>query len=258
MRGDPDRDPERRQRRASLPGGEPERAEPQPVGRAGTGALTPRPRGRDVGLDPAVAHRDHPWHPGGDRLVVGDHHDRRALVVQGVEELQHRPARRRVEVAGRLVGEQDPRSVHERPGHGDPLALAARQLARRVVERGPRAPLGAAPRPPGGAARGAGRPGRAGRRRRSRAPSVARAGRTAGRRSPGGRRASATAWRRSTSSGRRRPARTPPVVGRSSAPMMLSRVDLPDPDGPTTARYSPSSTVRSTSCSTVRAAGPVP
>src|SRR3990172_2925116 len=38
-----------------------------------------------------------------------------------------------------------------------------------------------------------------------------------------------------------------PVVGRSRQPMMLSSVVLPDPDAPTTATHSPTSTSRSTS-----------
>ena len=41
----------------------------------------------------------------------------------------HLLAELQVEGAERLVEEQDPRPVHERPGEGDPLALAARQLA---------------------------------------------------------------------------------------------------------------------------------
>ncbi|CAM5358795.1 hypothetical protein SCALM49S_00176 [Streptomyces californicus] len=40
--------------------------------------------------------------------------------------------------------------------------------------------------------------------------------------------------------------RTVPVVGRSRVPMTLSIVDLPEPDGPTTARSSPAWTVRFT------------
>ena len=41
-------------------------------------------------------------------------------------------ARRRVERAGRLVGEQEPRPVRERPRDRDPLALPARERARRT------------------------------------------------------------------------------------------------------------------------------
>ena len=58
-----------------------------------------------------------------------------------------------VEVAGRLVGEQQRGRGDQRPGHGDPLLLAAGELVRLVVdpvgeahqlERGerPPAPLG--------------------------------------------------------------------------------------------------------------------
>ena len=39
-----------------------------------------------------------------------------------------------VDVAGGLVGEDDPGSAGECPGHGDPLLLAARQLGRAVAQ----------------------------------------------------------------------------------------------------------------------------
>jgi len=39
---------------------------------------------------------------------------------------------------------------------------------------------------------------------------------------------------------------TVPELGRSSVPIRLSRVDLPEPDGPTMATNSPSSTLRDT------------
>ena len=39
----------------------------------------------------------------------------------------------RVEVAGRLVGEEQRRLVHQRAGDGDALLLAAGELARQVV-----------------------------------------------------------------------------------------------------------------------------
>ena len=54
----------------------------------------------------------------------------------------------RVEVAGRLVGQDDPRLADQRAGDGDPLLLAAGQLVRAVVHRDrPRPTALAAPSP---------------------------------------------------------------------------------------------------------------
>ena len=64
---------------------------------------------------------------------MGDHHDRLAELVDGApHERQDLAAGRAVEVAGRLVGEDDRRSAGERAGDGDALLLATRQLARAV------------------------------------------------------------------------------------------------------------------------------
>ena len=52
--------------------------------------------------------------------------------VQLVEQAHDVAARRRIEVAGRLVRQQDARLRDERPGHRDALALTARHLARPV------------------------------------------------------------------------------------------------------------------------------
>ena len=66
----------------------------------------------------------------GDR-VVGDHHDRLAELAHGVtHEREDLGAGRAVEVAGRLVGEDDLRAARQRAGDGDALLLAARQLVR--------------------------------------------------------------------------------------------------------------------------------
>ena len=48
-----------------------------------------------------------------------------------------------------------------------------------------------------------------------------------------------------------------PSVGVSRQPAMFISVDLPLPDGPSTLRYSPGSTVRFTSFNTVSASPPV-
>ena len=70
----------------------------------------------------------------GDR-VVGHHHDGltepRHRVAEEREDLRAGPA---VEVAGGLVAEDDLRLAGEGPGHRHPLLLAARQLARAMVQ----------------------------------------------------------------------------------------------------------------------------
>ena len=53
--------------------------------------------------------------------------------VEPVEDGQHVRGGLRVQVAGRLVGEQQRRRGDQRPGHRDPLLLAAGELVRLVV-----------------------------------------------------------------------------------------------------------------------------
>src|SRR5690606_22265636 len=85
--------------------------------------------------DRAVRETDRAPCAPGEVGVVRDEHERRAaLAVQLLEQLDDRFAGRRVEVARRLVGEQDSRLVDERAGERDALLLAARKLRRIVVE----------------------------------------------------------------------------------------------------------------------------
>jgi F0F1-type ATP synthase alpha subunit len=51
-------------------------------------------------------------------------------VRQIVEDLPHRAARCRIEITGRLVGEEDQRVIGQGAGDGDALALTARELVR--------------------------------------------------------------------------------------------------------------------------------
>src|SRR5439155_23990416 len=86
---------------------------------------------RLVTHDPAALDLDDPaTHLVDDVGVVGDHHHRRTGPVDPVEQPHDLDAGVRVEVAGRLVGEQDQRPVDERPGHRDALLLATGQLVR--------------------------------------------------------------------------------------------------------------------------------
>ena len=73
----------------------------------------------------------------GDPVVVGrhDHHPSRRR--QLPQQLQHALHLDVVEVGGGLVGEHQGRVVHEGTGDGDPLLLAARQLAGRWWPRSP-------------------------------------------------------------------------------------------------------------------------
>ena len=66
--------------------------------------------------------------------VVRDHHDRLAVIaVQRFEQFQDLVPRLAIEVAGRLVAEQQCRVGDDGAGDADTLLLAARELARIVV-----------------------------------------------------------------------------------------------------------------------------
>ena len=66
-------------------------------------------------------------------VVVGGHHHGGAGPVDPLEQQHDVLAGVRVEVAGRLVGQQHQRPVDERAGDRDPLLLAAGQLVRQPV-----------------------------------------------------------------------------------------------------------------------------
>src|SRR3954451_2265514 len=84
-----------------------------------------------VARDLAVVELDHPaTHRVDDVRVVRRHHDRGAGAVDAVEQPHDADAGRRVEVAGRLVGEQQHRSVDERPRDRYTLLLTAAELVR--------------------------------------------------------------------------------------------------------------------------------
>ena len=76
----------------------------------------------------AVDDLDLAGHALGDGVVVGDDHDGRPGPVELLDQVQDGLAGGLVEVAGRLVGEDDGGPANEGAGDGDALALAAREL----------------------------------------------------------------------------------------------------------------------------------
>ena len=87
-----------------------------------------------VAHDLAGVQFDHAFaHGVDDLLVVCGHDDGGAGTVDGVQHFHDAQRRGRVEVARRLVGEQDLRMVHIRPCDGDALRFAAGQLMGVVV-----------------------------------------------------------------------------------------------------------------------------
>ena len=67
--------------------------------------------------------------------IMGDEDDGDAVgAVELLEHLEDFLAGARIEVAGRLVGEEHPRPVDQRPGDGHALLFAAGKLRRLVVD----------------------------------------------------------------------------------------------------------------------------
>src|SRR5207253_569500 len=91
--------------------------------------VTPRRRAPcgSRGLDqPAAVDREDPVRPADDLAAVGRHHERpTGAAGEVVEAVQHLAASLEVEVARRLVSEDQQRVVHQRPHDRDALLLAA-------------------------------------------------------------------------------------------------------------------------------------
>ncbi len=104
--------------------------------------------------DPAQIHHRHPVRDvPGEPEVMGDDERREAqLVPQAQQERQDLAPYRRVQRGHRLVGHDQLRLQHQRPGDHDPLALTARQLVREAQEeplrRAQARPTGRPRRPP--------------------------------------------------------------------------------------------------------------
>ena len=86
-----------------------------------------------VGDDAAIHQGDLSADDRADVAFVGDHHDGPPVGVQLGEQLQHGVGGGRVEVAGRLVGQQQRRIVGQRPGDRGALLLPARERGGQLV-----------------------------------------------------------------------------------------------------------------------------
>jgi hypothetical protein len=189
--------------------------------------------------DEAVADRDDTLRPRGELAVMSHEEDGLPLSVQPPEELEHLGGRDRVEVAGRLVADDQLGVGGERPRDRDALLLAAGELGREVVglvaetdelEVALRLLEAFALRAP---AREVERQDSVGRSWKNWKTMPTFAPRQ-------------TASSSSLSSPRLRPSTvTVPAVGRSIPVIRFRIVDLPLPDGPTTATISPAAISRS-------------
>ena len=96
-------------------------------------ALSRRPA-RTIGGDHPVGQRDHALAAFGQRRIVGDDHQRRAgFRAAFKQQVGHGVAGRGVEIARRLVGEDQRRTRGDGAGDGHALLLAARKLRGVVI-----------------------------------------------------------------------------------------------------------------------------
>src|SRR6266508_2179082 len=90
--------------------------------------------GRPLLHDGALVHEHDPvGGVAGKAHLVADHDHGHAALPQGAHDLEHRAHQLRIERAGRLVEQHDPGLERDRARDGNPLLLAARELARRVA-----------------------------------------------------------------------------------------------------------------------------
>ncbi len=140
--GDPDRGQDRPQRAGAQPApgqlmdaahrrSEPELGESRDERRR---VVIGSPPQLDGVADPPVTDDEHTVGVGGRLRIVGHQDDRLVpLLARPPERVEDLGPGRVVEVAGRLVGEEEGRSGDQGAGHRDPLLLAGRQLVGLVV-----------------------------------------------------------------------------------------------------------------------------
>src|SRR5580700_2120086 len=90
--------------------------------------------GRRVTDDPPVPDLDAPLHGSRHLEIVGDDHDRRALLMQFAQQFEDRSARCGVQVPGRLVGHDQGGPAGEGARDGGALLLTAGKLIRPVPD----------------------------------------------------------------------------------------------------------------------------
>jgi hypothetical protein len=86
-----------------------------------------------IGLDRPVAHHDVALRESRNVRLVRHHHDRDPALVELLENVHDLETCAAVEVAGRLIGEDDFRIVDESTRDRDSLLLAAGKLARMMI-----------------------------------------------------------------------------------------------------------------------------
>src|SRR6266536_3145955 len=167
--------------------------------------------------DCAVAKPDHPVAPARhDRIVRGDDHGHPPRTPEVEDQLDDLASRSRVQVAGRLVGEQQPGLVDEGSGDRNALLLTSGEARRQRS-----LPAGEAD----------------GREELLRALELVEVGPVREERSH-----HVVADRQRRQQVEPLEYEADPPSGRSMAPTTCSRVDLPEPEGPVTATTSPAST----------------
>ena len=97
-------------------------------------------RGAPVRDDASSVEPNDAPRPGRYGGIVSDEHDRSPACAELLQHAEHLAGRLGIEVAGRLVSEDEIRLVDERAGDGDALLLAAGQFAWFVRRSGRRVP----------------------------------------------------------------------------------------------------------------------
>ena len=220
-----------------------------PSVRAAVRAVAGLRGGAGVSDDVPVEHLDAAPHPGGDRVVVGDHDDRGPGGVEFLQQGQDRRRRWRSRGCRWARRPAPPAGGPRSPGRSRPAAARPRTAGSAGRRPGARARPGPARRPPAAAARSRRTPAYSSPSATLPSTDWCSARKNCWNTNPIRDARSADSSRSVIRATSRPVTRTVPLVGRSRVPIRCSSVDLPDPDGPTIATSSPAVTVRLTPAS---------